>query len=60
MLNSQKVDALHVSGKVVIARSPRAVWPIFSRFCCCYFVQIKAREISGQNIKKNWKILVTL
>ena len=51
-MNWQTVDVLHSSNKLVITRSPRTTWPIFSSFLtfCCYFTRLKAREINPQNM----------
>ena len=51
-MNWQTVDVLYSSNKLVITRSPRTTWSIFSSFLtfCCYFTRLKARETNPQNM----------
>ena len=48
MTNQQNLDVLYVSDKLVIARLPCTMWPIFSSFLkfCCYYTRLKSGEIS--------------
>ena len=50
MTNLQKVDILYIIDKLVIARLPRTIWPMFSLFSIFRIFHLKAREISRQNI----------
>ena len=53
MMDSQTVEILHVSNKLVTARLTHTIWPIFSSFLifCCYLTRLKTGEISQQNMK---------
>ena len=53
-----ETDIFYVSGKLVIARLSRTIWPIFSSFLifCFYFTRLKAREISQQNMRNSENI----
>ena len=53
-----ETDIFYVSGKLVIARLSRTIWPIFSLFLifCFYFTRLKAREISRQNMRNSENI----
>ena len=57
-MNKQLVDNLYVYYKLVIECLPRTKWPMFSSFFifCCYFIRLKARELSQQNIKNSENI----
>ena len=57
MTYQQNLDVLYVSDKLVIARLPCTMWPIFSSFLkfCCYYTRLKAGETSRQNIKNSKK-----
>ena len=58
MLNKKKADIFYVSKKLVIARSSRTIWSIFSSFLMFYFyfTHIKAPEISRQNMRNSENI----
>ena len=58
MLNKKKADIFYVSKKLVIARSSHTIWAIFSSFLmfCFYFTDIKAPEISLQNMRNSENI----
>ena len=55
MLNQQKADIFRVSDKLVIACLSCTIWQIFSLFLtfCFYFICLKAREISRQNMENS-------
>ena len=54
MINSQKLDILHVNNELVIARLPCTICPIFYSISIfsCYFTRLKAPEISRQKYEK--------
>ena len=58
MLNYQKADIFHVSDKIVVARLPRTIWPIFPSFLIFYFyfTWLKARKISQENMRNSENI----